>query len=278
MGNFRGLFSVISILMFVAFSIKAHSATIDILENYNLFSVWAQRNYSYECDELDLEKKMSLEIPKVLFLGLQAIKDVNIELLVTRFNSTEKNNILFTCIDDEKIEGLGALFEPSAFYITRNSFKFSSTGQMIILPKSAIRQIFIQENNLDARSVERRTDKKSWLNSSSKNESLDSEYAVVHEYLHFLKFDNFSTGLHNDLGTQGSPLRFDDDVVYACADLSFPAWTLKDGKTLIKTGAVVNFNIKNACIICASAKDNGRGGVVIDDNKISAAIRNCSSY
>lgn len=271
-------FSIISIWIFISFSINAQSANLNILESYPLFSLWAQRNYSYQCDEIDLQKKMSQEIPKILFLGLQAIKDVNSELLSAKMKANGKNGILFTCIDDDKIDGLGALFEPTPFYLTRHSLKFSWTGEMIILPKTAIRNLSLMESDLNQKSLERRTDKYSWLMSASKDTGLEYQYAVLHEYLHFLKFDNFSTNLHNELGTQNSQLRFDDDLVYACADLSFPSWTLKDGKTLIKTKVVVKFDIENACVMCALARDNGRDGTLVDDKRMLEVFRNCQSY
>ncbi|MGZ3771958.1 MAG: hypothetical protein ACXVCP_20060 [Bdellovibrio sp.] len=278
--SLRTFFSGLSILLFAAIPLKSQATISSPLEDYAEFSSWFQSHTSFKCDEEYLQSEMAEEIPKVIFLGLQAIYDVNPELINAKLKYASKNKIKFTCIEDDDDRHWGALFDPTPFYISLDSFKFSGAGEMIILPKSVVRGLYVPAENLTALSTLRRTDKQTWLFYSYLNKkTVYAKNAVVHEYLHFLGFDNYSTDLHNSVTAKNNVSRFDDDLVYSCADLSFPTWTLqlRHGFSF-KSGAVIGFDIGKACLICATAIDNGKKRPRLDDQRTKGALASCSSY
>lgn len=258
----------------------AMSSTKEMLNDYSLFSNWVKQHSSFRCSSNYLQEKMEEQIPRVLFLGLRAVMDVNPELMSEKLESMDKAKVLFTCVPEKKDRGWGALYDPTSFYVDSDSFKFSTAGNIIVLPENIVRDLFVDPVELKEPSTENPiTTKQPWFVYAAWDDQTYNKASVVHEYLHYMGFDNFPSETHNSVGEKDSLIRFDDDVVISCAELSFPTWTLqlKHGLKL-KNGAVKDFNLGKACLMCAMAKNNKKGLVRIDASRAEKAISACAPY
>lgn len=150
---------------------------------------------------------------------------------------------------------------------------------MIVLPENIIRNLYIDPEDLVTVSGEEsKSSKNAWFTVAKFDRETYEKNAVVHEYLHYLGFDNFTSGVHNSVGAADSLIRFDDDLVYSCAELSFPTWTLdlKHGRYLAG-GAYKDFNLGKACLMCAMAKISKKK-MRIDGSRGEKAISLCAPY
>ncbi|MGZ3775391.1 MAG: hypothetical protein ACXVCY_09370 [Pseudobdellovibrionaceae bacterium] len=237
----------------------AKETNLDILNDYSHFSAWIQKHSTFKCpNDSALQSTMEEQVPRVLFVGLKAIAEVNPELVAAKLKEKANTDVLFTCVPENKNRHWGAEYDPTPFFISSDSIRFSTKGKMILLPVNIIKNLFIDTMALEpVASKEPILAKKFWFMDSLYDQRLYNKNAIFHEYLHYLGFDNYSVDAHNSVADQNSPIRFDSDLVYSCAELSFPTWTLYFGHgRRLENGVVKDFDLAKACIMCALAIDS----------------------
>lgn len=204
-----------------------------LFNNKKIFLDWIHNRVDYDCYDKNLNKMMSEFIPDVLFVGLSKIFTINPDLVTHQIQKHFEQNVIFKCLEKTQLEaGFGAFF--------------NMEDNTILIPKDVIAQLVYYHTH------------------QAENSLLNYTYGdntLIHEYLHFLEFDNLTVDNHNKLFKPESTTAHEIDVVYACAEQAYPSMIL--------------FNFTKACYTCAMAK-NLNDSVIIDLDRSLPARQACS--
>lgn len=206
-----------------------------VMSSQEQFNNWFLSQTQFVCEDLTLESKMKKRISTIIYAGLKNIDLINHEFLVQKWTEHKNSSLDFQCVLNDSFDQMILDFmHVGAGYIP--------IFDQIKIPTSVFRYIDDNSNN-----------------------------TIIHEYLHFLGFDNFAAPDHNIFAREH---RFviNTDLVFACAEQAFSYWSNYE---IRYTGGGLPLTFKDTCYSCAMAAEID--GVVQLDNKgrSKIAIKNC---
>jgi hypothetical protein len=232
------------------------------------FSIWLHRHASFECpNDLNSAGPMVGALTEILYYGLQNIENLNPNLLINKIKASADRKVLITCVPTDKNRVWGGLYDPTSIFLDKTALRFSKSGNLILIPVDTIQLLVSQSQNQEFPPT--KLFSVNWDVQAYRDPALYDKGAILHEFLHFLRFDNTPVEAHNSANEKNPKVRMDDDLVYSCAEMSYPFWSLKSRHHTATP------SIRKSCYLCAMAEFKN-GKVRVSEARASAANDVCA--
>lgn len=244
-------------------------SSLKILNDYQAFHRWVIARTTFSCRQNPvIERTMRAEIPKTLFFGLRAIGRVNEQVLANRLSSSAGKRLMISCVPNDKGRSWsGAFFNKRNLAFREGKMVYANPyGNLILIPMNMVPTNPIEGTRSEVNPLE----ESQFIVHDLGTRQLNQHNTVLHEYLHFLGFDNAHVADHTAVVHVNAKVRMDDDVVFACAELAYPYWSLQRELN-------PSFSLSKACHLCTMATVS-QSRVSIDPRRHDWADRKCADF